>query len=402
MSAAPNFTPVIDARARIAEARRAEQAPDEVVLRKGADLKPEPTRWLWHEWLALGKLHILAGEPGHGKTTIALAVAATVTCGGRWPDGTRCDVGNVLIWSGEDDPADTLLPRLLAMGADTARIYFVESVRRGGEVAPFDPATDMPDLAAAAAQIGDVRLLIVDPVVSAVGGADSHKNTEVRRALQPVVDWAAANDAAVLGISHFSKGSGGRDPTSRVVGSIAFSAVARVVLVAAKGKDDDGEERRIFARSKSNIGPDSGGFAYSIEQIDVEGHPGITASVIQWGESLQGTARELLAQADDDAEQDDGPGDAADWLHELLVKGPVGAREVRRYADEAGFAWRTVQRAMRRAGAQARRVGFGKGTEWFLASSRATVAPIAPVSESGTNGANDGADDGLADDTGVI
>jgi putative DNA primase/helicase len=365
MSAAPKLKPVGDARARIAEARRAEQASGEVVLRKGADLKPEATRWLWQDWLALGKLHILAGEPGHGKTTIALKVAATVTGGESWPDNAPCDVGNVLIWSGEDDSTDTLLPRLLAMGADTKRIFFVDGVRRGGEVAPFDPAEDMPDLTAAAKRVGDVRLLIVDPVVSAVGGADSHKNTEVRRALQPVVDWAAANGAAVLGISHFSKGSGGRDPTSRVVGSIAFSAVARVVMVAAKGKDENGEERRVFARSKSNIGPDSGGFAYSIEQVEVEGHPGITASVIQWGATLQGTARELLAQAADDRDDVD-TDDVDGFLRGLLAKGPVAAKTVMADASGACYSRDQVQRAARRIGVERRKLGMQEGWVWAL------------------------------------
>ena len=189
---------------------------DSVVLVSGADLHPVPVAWLWRHWLALKKLHILAGAPGQGKTTIALTMAATVTIGGSWPDGTRSEKGNVLIWSGEDDPADTLLPRLLAAGADRNRCHFVIGSRRAGEVVPFDPARDLNQLLARIDQIGGVRLLIVDPVVSAVAG-DSHKNTEVRRALQPLVDLAAACDCAVLGITHFSKGGQGSDPAQRVV-----------------------------------------------------------------------------------------------------------------------------------------------------------------------------------------
>ena len=158
---------------------------DGVVLVNGADLTPEPIAWLWPEWLALGKMHLLAGAPGQGKTTIAIGFAATVTIGGRWPDGSRCDPGNVLIWSGEDDPADTLLPRLLAAGGDRSRIYFVQGSRINGELLSFDPARDMQALETQAERIGNVRLIIVDPVVSAVTG-DSHKNTETRRALQPL------------------------------------------------------------------------------------------------------------------------------------------------------------------------------------------------------------------------
>jgi putative DNA primase/helicase len=371
MSAAPNFRRLAVAQAALDAviSSRPEQTPstlaDGVVLVNGNDIRVEPVRWLWRDWLALGKLHILAGAPGHGKTTIALSIGATVASGGRWPDGTRCDAGNVLMWSGEDDPGDTLLPRLLAMGADRSRIHFVKSKRKSGEEAPFNPATDMPGLLAAAAQIGAVQLLILDPVVSAVGGADSHRNSEVRLALQPVVDWAAAMDAAVLGISHFSKGSGGQDPTSRVVGSVAFSAVARVVLVAAKGKDESGEDRRVFARSKSNIGPDVGGFAYGVELIEVAKHPGLTAAVIRWGDALQGTARELLAETEGEATDAD-TRDVDGFLRGLLAEGPVGAKMVVADANGAGYSRDQVQRAARRIGVERRKVGMSGGWVWML------------------------------------
>ena len=93
-----------------------------VMLTCGADLTPEPVQWRWPDWLALGKFHLLAGAPWQGKTTIAMGLAATVTLGGRWPDGTRCAAGNVLVWSSEDDYTSTLLPRLIAAGADRKRV----------------------------------------------------------------------------------------------------------------------------------------------------------------------------------------------------------------------------------------------------------------------------------------
>lgn len=102
-----------------------------VVLTCGADLTPEPVQWLWPDWLALGKFHLLAGAPGQGKTTIAMDLAATVTLGGRWPDGTRCAAGNVLVWSGEDDYTDTLLPRLIAAGVDRKRVFLRRWHQRG-------------------------------------------------------------------------------------------------------------------------------------------------------------------------------------------------------------------------------------------------------------------------------
>lgn len=322
--------------------------PPTVVLVNGADLTPEPVRWLWPDWLALGKLHILAGAPGQGKTTIALAMAATLTIGGRWPDGSRCSPGNVLIWSGEDDPADTLLPRLIASGADRARCFFVSGTRIDGEVEPFDPARDMAALEEQAVAIGGIKLLIVDPVVSAVAG-DSHKNTEVRRALQPLVDLGSRLDAAVLGISHFSKGGAGSDPASRVVGSIAFTAVARVVLVAAKVKAEDGEQdqdRRILARGKSNIGPDDGGFEYTIEQA--EPLPGIHASYVTWGKSVAGSARDLLTEPTEQESASDSKSAvdaAAAFLLEALADGLTPTKTVQAEAKDAGVSWASCKRA---------------------------------------------------------
>lgn len=334
-----------------------------VVLACGTDLKPEPVRWLWRDWLALGKLHILAGAPGQGKTTLALAMAATVTVGGHWPDGTRCERGNILVWSGEDDHADTLLPRLLAAGADRARCYFVEGTRgEDGALEPFDPAHDLPRLQEAVQKIGGVRLLIVDPIVSAVVG-DSHKNTEVRRALQPVVDLASACGFAVLGITHFSKGGQGTDPAQRVVGSVAFTAVARVVLVAAKVKGEgEAEDRRILARSKSNLGPDDGGFEYRLEQR--EPLPGLFASCVAWGRTVTGTARELLTDPNEVADCD--TLDVIGFLRGLLADGPMTAKDVFKDADGAGYSRDQIKRASLKLGVEKEKTGMGGGWVWVL------------------------------------
>ena len=346
----------------------------EVILIKGSELKPEPVRWLWPGWLALGKLHILAGAPGQGKTTIALAMAATVTIGGRWPDGSRCAPGNVLVWSGEDDPADTLLPRLIASGADRSRVYFVGGTRTGDDVQSFDPATDLPELQAQAEAIGGVKLIIVDPIVSAVTG-DSHKNTEVRRALQPVVDLASRMDAAAIGITHFSKSGQGNDPASRVVGSVAFTAVARVVLVAAKNKGADGNERRILARGKSNIGPDDGGFEYHIEQG--EPLPGIHASYATWGNAVTGSARELLAEPDTDGSEKESL-DAVGLLRDELTSDCWTAAKMAQsaLAAQGGFSKKQIWSASQKLGVVRKRGGFGGDWYWRLPGGADPELPI--------------------------
>jgi len=340
----------------------------EVAMLRGCDLKPEAIQWVWPGWLAAGKLHILGGAPSTGKTTIGMSMAAIVTTGGNWPGGSYSPQGNVVIWSGEDDPADTLVPRLALSGADLSRVYFVGDVTDGNGKRAFDPARDMKPLADKLAEIGNVKLLIVDPIVSAIAG-DSHKNAEVRRGLQPLVDLAGLMRCALVGITHFSKGTGGRDPVERITGSLAFGALARVVLVAARHQEEgeDGRTVRVLLRAKSNIGPDDGGFEYDLQQDELANHTGIFASSVRWGDPVEGAARELLATAD--ATGDDGEGgtlgDAERFLADLLSDGPLPTKTIKADADGAGYSWATIRRAQKSLGIDARREGgIGKSGSW--------------------------------------
>jgi putative DNA primase/helicase len=177
-----------------------------VTLVSGSDIKPAAYDWLWRDWLARGKLEILAGPVGAAKTTIAIGMAATITSGELWPDGTRATPGDVVVWSGEDAAEDTLMPRLLAFGGDPKRIHFVKAVVAGGKKRAFNPATDMPALIEATRHLKEIAMVLVDPVVMVVAG-DSHKNTEVRRGLQPLIDFAVERNVVALGITHLTKGT---------------------------------------------------------------------------------------------------------------------------------------------------------------------------------------------------
>jgi len=366
----------------------AAEPPDytrQVVLTCGADLTPEPIVWLWRDWLAQGKLHLLAGTPGQGKTTLAMAMAATVTIGGRWPDGSTCEPGNILIWSGEDDPSDTLLPRLMASGADRSKCFFISGVSTNGELSAFDPARDMWALEAQAKAIGGVSLLVVDPVVSAITG-DSHKNAEVRRCLQPIVDLASRMGAAAIGITHLSKGGAGSDPAGRVIGSVAFTAVARVVMVAGKVLNEDGSHKRILARGKSNIGPDEGGFEYHIEQA--EPLPGINACCITWGAALAGTARELLQDANDvnGAETEDQQDAVTMLKNELVQDCWTHASVAMKPLQDAGFTKKQIWTASKKLDVIRHKVGFGPNsvTHWRLPGGIDVPPPEPENSGSGT------------------
>lgn len=326
-----------------------------------ADIKPEPIRWLWDGWLARGKFHIFAGQAGTGKTTIAIKIGATISKGGHFPDGTLAPVGNVLVWSGEDSAKDTLVPRLLAAGADMKRVHIIGDVQHGDSVRSFDPATDIRAMFDAATLIGDISLLIVDPVVNAVAG-DSHKNTEVRRALQPLVELGEKFDCAVLGISHFSKGTGGKDPMERVTGSLAFAALARVVLATGK-INNGGTAKRIFCRAKSNIGEDHGGFEYDLHQKEIEGYAGVISSYSVWGKAVEGTATELLTQS----EPDDGEcASAESFLREILADGAMPQKDIERECRDAGFSVATLRRAKKRLRITSKKDGMKAPWFWRL------------------------------------
>lgn len=340
-----------------------------ITLTTASTIRPEPIAWIWPGWLAAGKLHVLAGMAGTGKTTIALAVAATLTGRGRWPDGEECrTAADVVMWSGEDDAADTLVPRLMTMGADLDRVQLVTgAIDEEGRKRGFDPAKDMLELETALA-LKKPRLLILDPISSAVSG-DSHQNTEVRRSLQPVVDLASSLGCAVLGITHFSKGTAGRDPLERVTGSMAFGAFARLVWATIKPAKDSEDQNRRLIRTKSNIGPDGGGFEYSLAQMAVPGMADLYGSCILWGDTLEGSARELAGQIEEDKKPDEESGpspreEATGFLLDILADGPKLEKEIRDYAGQECISKRTLDRAKKEMGVVS--VRMGKVWGWRL------------------------------------
>ncbi|WP_441252961.1 AAA family ATPase [Pseudomonas putida] len=345
---------------------------------KASTIKAVPIRWLWPGWLAKGKLHILAGAGGTGKTTLLIGLIATITNGGRWPDGSSCsEPGNALIWSSEDDPADTLIPRLTAAGADMSRVYIIQGLTNArGDADPFDPANDIVRLRETASEIGGVSLLMLDPIVSAVKG-DMHKANDVRRALQGVVDFAEQNLCAVVGISHFAKGGAGSSPADRVIGSQAFSALARTVLVAAKQEDSD---QRVLARAKSNIGADEGGVSYTVEPCDIG--DGIEATRVVWGAAIEGSAREILGDAeastDEEAQDLDDP---SDCLYRILKDNPLESNEAKALMRRNGYTEKQIRRAREKLSVVTARTGNKKDVKsfWSLPPAGGSFAPFQPL-----------------------
>ena len=329
----------------------------QIDLVNAATIKPEAIAWLWTDWLARGKLHILAGAAGTGKTTLSLSIAATVSKGGLFADGSKAERGNVIIWSGEDDASDTIIPRLIGSGADLSRIQIINGCVSDTERDAFDPSSDINLLQDAVTAMGGISLFLIDPIVTAVSG-DMHKANDVRRGLQPLVDFAMQNNAAILGITHFSKGSKGASPQERVIGSQAFSAVARVVLVAAK--QDDGQTR-VLAKAKANICLDQGGIQYEIEPCTLDS--GINTTRVIWGEKINGSSRAILDNVEStDCDTDENPKEA---LRRILWGETQDSKEIKQIMKNNGYTEKQIRNARNALEITVSRDGFGASTKTF-------------------------------------
>jgi putative DNA primase/helicase len=336
-----------------------------ITLLQCSTIQAKPITWLWKGYLPSGKLTLLAGAGGTGKSTIAFSFAGIVSNGGVWPDNSHCNIaGNVLIWSSEDDAADTILPRLMAVGANLSRCGIISgAVDEDGLRCPFDAASDMGRLRDAILQIGGISLLIVDPIVTAVTG-DMHKANDVRRSLQAIVDFASEMNCAVLGITHFAKGTAGKNSAERVIGSQAFAALARMVLVTAKEEDS---QNRVFTRAKSNNGIDTGGFSYTIEALTLAG--GIVTTRALWGESLEGSSRSILSEIEGDS-ADEGSSklnQAKAFLLDKLKNGFMPQKELFEHAREIqGITDGTMRRAGKALSIVPRKLAMNGGWVWEL------------------------------------
>lgn len=331
-----------------------------VRLLNAADCEPRAVNWLWSNWLPKEAITILAGAPGTGKTTIALSIAAIASRAGIWPDQSKCAQNhNVIIWSGEDDIEATLLPRLISMDANLKNIHFVTQVNDRGRHRDFDPSADMNHLVVKLTEIGGAGLIIVDPVISVISG-DSNQANVVRDGLQ-VLQNMARSGIAVLGITHFSKsGKNTRSPLERVIGSQAFAALARVVWVTAKGVDDN----RVFARAKNNLGLDGGGYGYTVSANQIADD--IEASMICWGEYLEGDAESILNGVEQTESVPSRIDDAKAFLCGILTSETrVAANDILGRAKQDGHSLSTINRAKKELQIRVEKDGGG-GWFWRL------------------------------------
>lgn len=334
-----------------------------------SEVQMRPIEWLWAGKIPIGKVSGISGDPGLGKSQLTASMAAIVSVGGQWPvTRDRAPKGNVILLNAEDDAEDTIGPRLEAAGADLSRVFVLNAIRvetqDGSEgERSFDLSRDIINLQDCMAQIGDVRLVIIDPVSAYMGKVDSHNNAEVRGVLSPLKDAAAKHGAAIVLVTHLNK-SQTSSALHRTQGSVAFTGAPRAVWGVVKDKENPA--RRLFVPLKNNLGPDTEGLAYTVEGIRLEASdPPIHTSRILWeNEAITQSADELMR--DSGGEGHGTVKDAENFLLDILSMGWTKTSEIQIGARKAGVSWASVRRAKENLGVIAKKGGFGDGWGWEL------------------------------------
>jgi len=328
---------------------------------RASTVKIKPIKWIWPGILAQGKLVFLAGDPGLGKSQVSLFICAIISSGGQWPVSDEiCTKGNVLILSAEDGAEDLIVPRLKAVNADLEKIHIIQSVELSdGNEKIFDLTSDVEQLKNEAVQIGNVKIIIIDPISAYLGKIDSHRNTEVRDALNPIIKFADEIGACLLCVTHLNKGGSG-NALSRVTGSIAFAAAARACFVVTRDPNDP--DRRLMLPLKNNLAKDTYGFAYRIELKDLSG---IEITCVAWEpDKIDLSAEEVLSTQGGNSEN---RAFAESFLKEELKDGfEIPCKGLYERAEEHGISRKVLWKMKDKIGAKALKSGFNEGWVWYL------------------------------------
>jgi len=310
-----------------------------------ADIGPREVAWLWRERIPLGRLTVLAGRPGVGKSFVTVDFASRVSTGMAWPDGSVNEsAGGVLFFAAEDDPADTIRPRLDAAGADSGRVYYCRNV-------------DLAEIESHIDRVPDCRLVVIDPIGSYLGRyVDAYRENEVRAVLEPLAEIASRRNIAVILVAHTRKAWASFADDS-VLGSRAFVGLARAVWHVTKDPKD--RTRRLFLPGKSNLSRETSGLAFWIASDPPR---------VQWLGSVDLQADDLTAEEPTRGRKSEVRNAAVDWLRTLLRDGAMSVHAIRKAAQEAGFSWRTVRRAAETLPIERRKKAFDGGWEWRLES----------------------------------
>ncbi|VTR97593.1 kaic family protein : Uncharacterized protein OS=Pirellula staleyi (strain ATCC 27377 / DSM 6068 / ICPB 4128) GN=Psta_2746 PE=4 SV=1: AAA_25 [Tuwongella immobilis] len=319
----------------------------------------------------MGRITVLSGRPGCGKTFLTMFLAATVTRGGDWPDGRgTAPQGSVLILNAEDDPNDTLSPRLFAANADMQKVHLLKGVtvkqKDGNSSQLAVDLTNVDKIQEAIRQLEDCRLCVIDPIGSYLGhNVDSHRDNEVRSVLTPLGNLANELEVAVLMVCHNRKAASDFADDS-VLGSRGFTGIARAAWHLYSDQNDPSKSRKLLLPGKNNLAENQFGLAFRIEKSEI-GTP-----ILRWedGDVQQSADDYVAAKPTDRKKRGPEPSKRVEcmrWLAQQLAAGPVEAKTIEIRASEAGYTWKTVRNAYQCLGVQSIKASGPNGSwSWRL------------------------------------
>ena len=324
----------------------------QLVTRSLSDYSTHPVSWLWTGRVPRGKVTMLAGDPGLGKSFLTMDLAARVTVNADMPDSKTNNrtTGTVLVLSAEDDAGDTIRPRIEAAGGNPKRVEIVEGIRRrrGDEAQEEDGSLgvrldlNMPAIEKKLATMERPRLVIIDPISAYLGDVDGHSNSQVRGLLGDLARVAMKYGPAVLCVTHLNKSGGGK-AVYRMMGSLAFTAAARIVWLVSKHPDEP--DKRVLVLMKTNLDATRTGLAFGLKDGRVEWDPTPL--------SMDADSLESGTPLPQDHRQGAQPGrvdDATACIEGLLITGVSNATDVIAAARARGFSHMAIRRAKQRLG----------------------------------------------------
>lgn len=343
-----------------------------LILTPASSIQVRPIRWMWKDRIALGSLALLGGREGLGKSTLAYTLVADVTRG-RLPGVYLGQPRGVIIAATEDSWEHTIVPRLMAADADLDRVFRVDVTTVAGVHTELSLPRDLPAMGDAMVQ-ANAALILLDPLMSRLdANLDTHKDAEVRLALEPLTELANKTSAAMLGIIHVNK-SNQTDPLNLLMGSRAFGAVARAVLFVMRDEED--ENVRLLGQPKNNLGRhDLPMLTFTIDgkQVTQTEDGPVIASYVTWGDDRQQSITEALEAASGDHEARTATTEAGDWLVDFLTSkgGCEDSATIKIQGRKAGHTIDALKRAKSRLRLTHESVGFPRHTVWTVPGSAA-------------------------------
>ena len=305
------------------------------------DIEAKEVEWLWEGFIPLGKVTILQGDPGEGKTTAMLNIIASLTTG-RPIVSSRYHLQviepcNVIYQTEEDGLADTIKPRLETAGADCKRVLVIDDSDK--------PVTMMDDRFEGALQKTGAKLIVLDPIQAFIGSfINMHRANEVRPLMTNLKQLAERFNCAVVLIGHMNKGSMMKS-SYRGLGSIDFTAAARSVIVCGRIQDDP--DIRVLVPVKSSL---------SYEPVPVAFHVS-RENGFEWLGNYEITAEELLSGTSAGRKIDE----AKDFLRDVLSDRMIPSAELKQMAADRGIKEKTLRNAQK----ELQTMAIKDGDRWY-------------------------------------